>query len=145
MSPPANDEAPLPLGPHRPPRHRLGSGRTGHREVSTRRRIQGAHGHFRVGPAPTGRASIRLDHARKAQGPATFGPSSHAARSLSGARALASKSLRTILSGMSERPARLREAYHALGRGDLDPWIRLLDPRVVWHAVDCPDVPETPT
>lgn len=60
-------------------------------------------------------------------------------------QALVSNPPRTILSGMSERPARLREAYHALGRGDLDPWGRLLDPRVVWRAVDHPDVPETPT
>ena len=46
--------------------------------------------------------------------------------------------------GMSQRPAQLREAYDALGYGDLDPWIRLLDPRVVWRATDRPDVPETP-
>jgi ketosteroid isomerase-like protein len=46
---------------------------------------------------------------------------------------------------VSDRPARLGEAYHALGRGDLDPWNRLLDPRVVWRAADRPDVPETPT
>jgi ketosteroid isomerase-like protein len=46
---------------------------------------------------------------------------------------------------MSERTARLREAYHALDRGDLDPWMRLLDPRVVWRAADRPDVPDTPT
>jgi ketosteroid isomerase-like protein len=46
---------------------------------------------------------------------------------------------------MSERPARLREAYQALGRGDLDTWSRLLDPAVVWRAIDRPDVPETPT
>jgi ketosteroid isomerase-like protein len=46
---------------------------------------------------------------------------------------------------MSEHPAQLREAYQALGRGDLDPWMRLLDPRVVWRAVDQPDVPDTPT
>jgi hypothetical protein len=46
---------------------------------------------------------------------------------------------------MSERPAQLREAYHALGCGDLGPWIRLLDPRVIWRATDRPDVPETPT
>jgi hypothetical protein len=46
---------------------------------------------------------------------------------------------------MSERPGRLREAYDALGRGDLDPWIRLLDPKVVWRAVAWPDVPDTPT
>jgi ketosteroid isomerase-like protein len=46
---------------------------------------------------------------------------------------------------MSERPARLRQAYDALGRGDLDPWRRLLDPGVVWRAADRPDVPETPT
>jgi ketosteroid isomerase-like protein len=45
---------------------------------------------------------------------------------------------------MSERPAQLREAYHALGRGDLDPWMRLLDPKVVWRATDQPDVPDTP-
>jgi ketosteroid isomerase-like protein len=46
---------------------------------------------------------------------------------------------------MSGRPAQLREAYEALGRGDLDPWMRLLDPKVVWRAVDVPDVPDTPT
>ena len=46
---------------------------------------------------------------------------------------------------VSERPERLREAYQALGRGDLDLWNRLLDPRVVWRASDRPDVPETPT
>lgn len=46
---------------------------------------------------------------------------------------------------MSDRPARLRAAYQGLGRGDLDPWMTLLDPRVVWRAVDQPDVPETPT
>jgi hypothetical protein len=46
---------------------------------------------------------------------------------------------------MSERPPQLREAYRALGHGDLDPWIRLLDPGVVWCATDRPDVPETPT
>jgi hypothetical protein len=46
---------------------------------------------------------------------------------------------------MSERPEHLREAYDALGRGDLDPWTRLLDPGVVWRASDRPDIPETPT
>ena len=46
---------------------------------------------------------------------------------------------------MSERPARVREAYQSLGRGDVDPWMRLLDPRVVWRATDHPDVPDTPT
>jgi hypothetical protein len=46
---------------------------------------------------------------------------------------------------MSEHAAQLREAYQALERGDLDPWIRMLDPRVVWRAVDLPDVPDTPT
>jgi hypothetical protein len=46
---------------------------------------------------------------------------------------------------MSERPAQLSEAYQALGRGDLDPWMSLLDPRVVWRAADHPDVPDTPT
>jgi hypothetical protein len=46
---------------------------------------------------------------------------------------------------MSDRPARLREAYHALGRGDLGPWTRLLDPGVLWRAADRPDLPETPT
>jgi len=46
---------------------------------------------------------------------------------------------------MTERTARLGEAYEALGRGDLDPWTRLLDPRVVWRAADRPDLPETPT
>jgi ketosteroid isomerase-like protein len=46
---------------------------------------------------------------------------------------------------MSERADRLREAYQALGRGDLDPWMKLLDPRVVWRAVDLPEVPDTPT
>ena len=45
---------------------------------------------------------------------------------------------------MSQRPAQLREAYDALGYGDLDPWIRLLDPKVVWRATDRPDLPETP-
>jgi hypothetical protein len=46
---------------------------------------------------------------------------------------------------MSGRSAQLREAYHALGCGDLDPWMRLLDPGVIWRATDRPDVPETPT
>ena len=46
---------------------------------------------------------------------------------------------------VSERPGRLREAYDALGRGDLDPWMRLLDPKVVWRAVNLPEVPDTPT
>jgi hypothetical protein len=46
---------------------------------------------------------------------------------------------------MSERPAQLREAYRALGRGNLDPWIRLLDPGVIWRATDRPDLPGAPT
>ena len=46
---------------------------------------------------------------------------------------------------MSERSAQLREAYQSLGGGDLDPWMRLLDPRVVWRAIDEPDLPDTPT
>jgi hypothetical protein len=51
----------------------------------------------------------------------------------------------TSLRAMSERPAQLREAYQSLGRGDLDPWMRLLDPKVVWRATDLPDIPDTPT
>ena len=43
---------------------------------------------------------------------------------------------------MSERSAQLREAYQSLGGGDLDPWMRLLDPRVVWRAIDQPDLPD---
>lgn len=46
---------------------------------------------------------------------------------------------------MTGRPERLREAYQALARGDLSPWMRLLDPGVVWRAVDVPEVPDTPT
>jgi ketosteroid isomerase-like protein len=46
---------------------------------------------------------------------------------------------------MNERLAQLRDAYDALGYGDLDAWNRLLDPRVVWRAADRVDVPETPT
>jgi hypothetical protein len=46
---------------------------------------------------------------------------------------------------MTERPERLRQAYDALGRGDLDPWNRLLDPRVIWRAADTSEGPETPT
>jgi hypothetical protein len=46
---------------------------------------------------------------------------------------------------MSDRPAQLRDAYQALGRGDLDPWVTLLDPRVVWRASDQAGVPDTPT
>ncbi|MCU4182735.1 hypothetical protein K6U06_00040 [Acidiferrimicrobium sp. IK] len=46
---------------------------------------------------------------------------------------------------MSGRSERLSEAYEALGRGDLSPWVRLLDPRVVWRAIDLPEVPDTPT
>jgi ketosteroid isomerase-like protein len=46
---------------------------------------------------------------------------------------------------MSERPAKLHDAYQALGRGDLEAWMRLLDPRVVWRASDQPGVPDTPT
>jgi len=39
----------------------------------------------------------------------------------------------------------IRKAYEALGRGELAPWIDLLDPRVVWRAVDQDDVEEAPT
>ncbi len=53
--------------------------------------------------------------------------------------------LRATVLDMTERPARLREAYDALWRGDLAPWNSLLDPRVVWRAADRPDDPETPT
>jgi hypothetical protein len=53
--------------------------------------------------------------------------------------------IRLYTVAMSDRPAQLRGAYQALGRGDLDPWIRLLDPRVVWRATEEPDVPDTPT
>ena len=51
----------------------------------------------------------------------------------------------TRVAGMSGRSERLREAYAALGRGDLGPWTRLLDPGVVWRAAERPDLPETPT
>ena len=56
-----------------------------------------------------------------------------------------SRALRTRVRGMTERPERLRQAYDALGRGDLDPWNRLLDPRVIWRAADTSEGWETPT
>jgi hypothetical protein len=39
----------------------------------------------------------------------------------------------------------IRDAYDALGRGELAPWIDLLDPAVVWRAVDHAEVGEAPT
>ncbi len=36
---------------------------------------------------------------------------------------------------MTERQELLREAYDALGRGELAPWMRLLDPGVVWRGL----------
>ena len=39
----------------------------------------------------------------------------------------------------------IREAYEALGRGELAPWIGLLDPTVVWRAAEQADVDEAPT
>jgi hypothetical protein len=43
------------------------------------------------------------------------------------------------------RHALISEAYHALGRGELAPWIGLLDRAVVWTAVDEPEVEHAPT
>jgi hypothetical protein len=43
------------------------------------------------------------------------------------------------LSGVSQRAALLRDAYDALGRGELGPWMGLLDPAVIWRAVDRPE------
>jgi hypothetical protein len=39
----------------------------------------------------------------------------------------------------------IRDAYDALGRGELAPWIGLLDRAVVWRAVDRDEVEEAPT
>jgi hypothetical protein len=39
----------------------------------------------------------------------------------------------------------IRDAYEDLGHGELGPWMLLLDPRVIWRAVDEPDVAEAPT
>ncbi len=49
------------------------------------------------------------------------------------------------VAGVSDRPQLIGVAYEALGRGDLRPWRRVLDDRVVWRAVDVPEEPETPT
>ena len=39
----------------------------------------------------------------------------------------------------------IRDAYDALGRGELAPWVALLDRAAVWRAVDEPEVQQTPT
>jgi len=39
----------------------------------------------------------------------------------------------------------IRDAYDALGRGELAPWIELLDPAVVWRAVDRAEGDDAPT
>ena len=46
---------------------------------------------------------------------------------------------------VTPRHAMIRDAYEGLGRGHLAPWIALLDPKVVWRAVDCDEVDEAPT
>jgi ketosteroid isomerase-like protein len=39
----------------------------------------------------------------------------------------------------------IRDAYDALGRGEFAPWMALLDPAVVWRAVERAEVDEAPT
>ena len=46
---------------------------------------------------------------------------------------------------VTRRHGLIRDAYAALGRGELAPWIGLLDPAVVWRAVDEAEVEEAPT
>jgi len=46
---------------------------------------------------------------------------------------------------MPRRHQMIRDAYEALGRGELARWIDLLDRAVVWRAVDEADVEQTPT
>ena len=41
---------------------------------------------------------------------------------------------------MSERQALIQQAYDALGRGELGPFMALLDPKVVWRALEEGDV-----
>ena len=54
--------------------------------------------------------------------------------------------VRRYASGVAaRRHAMIRDAYHALGRGELAPWMGLLDRAVVWRAVDEADVEQTPT
>jgi hypothetical protein len=43
------------------------------------------------------------------------------------------------------RETLIREAYDALGRGELAPWVALLDRAAVWRAVDEGPVEQTPT
>ena len=46
---------------------------------------------------------------------------------------------------VSRRHELIRDAYRALGLGELDPWIHLLDRAVVWQGVGQPDEDEGPT
>ena len=46
---------------------------------------------------------------------------------------------------MSRRHELIRDAYDALGRGELAPWVALLDRGVVWRGVAQPDDGEVPT
>ncbi len=46
---------------------------------------------------------------------------------------------------MTRRHTKIQAAYEALGRGELAPWMDLLDRAVVWRAVDEDDVEEAPT
>ena len=46
---------------------------------------------------------------------------------------------------MGRRDELIRDAYAALGRGELAPWIELLDRGVVWQGVGQPDDDEVPT
>ena len=46
---------------------------------------------------------------------------------------------------MSARASLISDAYERLGSGDVSPWMALLDPAVVWRAVDGEDVEATPT
>jgi hypothetical protein len=46
---------------------------------------------------------------------------------------------------LSRRHELIQTAYEALGRGELAPWMDLLDRAVVWRAVDQPDVGPAPT
>jgi hypothetical protein len=46
---------------------------------------------------------------------------------------------------VTRRDAMIRDAYAALGRGDLAPWMELLDRAVVWRAVDEAAVQQAPS
>ena len=46
---------------------------------------------------------------------------------------------------VTQRHMMIRDAYDALGRGELAPWIGLLDRAAVWRAVDEDEVEEAPT